>query len=187
MIKQFPDNAEIYYKCGLAYQMLNKNKEAENRIKKAYLLDSLNTNIINAYARISEINRNNNKAGLLYKKSLLLDSSNFTALNNLSRLYFSEKKYKHLPVIVYNDKSLKNDKFPKVKKIFETFRSLNFKKYVISKSQIACVLDSGNILLFSLFNLDENLEKAKIFLESQSIRDFKYVDFSFDSMVVTRR
>lgn len=123
-------------------------------------------------------------AYLIYKgKRFLIDEDG----KSLDSKYFSEKKYKHLPIIVYNDKSLKNDKFPKVKKIFETFRSLNFKKYVISKSQIACVLDSGNILLFSLFNLDENLEKAKIFLESQNLRDFKYVDFSFDSMVVTRR
>ncbi len=123
-------------------------------------------------------------AYLIYKgKKLLIDEDGYP----LDQKYFSTKKYKNIPVIVYNDKSLKNDKFPKVKKIFETFENLKFKKYVINKSQIACILNSGNILMFSMFNLDENLEKAKIFLENKNIKDFKYVDFSFDSMVVTRR
>lgn len=123
-------------------------------------------------------------AYLIYRgKKILIDEDG----NKLDQKYFSEKKYKNLPVIVYNDKALKNDKFSKVKKIFETFKGFNFKKYVISRSQIACVLSSGNILLFNLFDLDENLEKAKIFLENEKISQFKYVDFSFDSMVVTRR
>ncbi len=123
-------------------------------------------------------------AYLIYKgKKVLIDENG----NELDQKYFNVKKYRNLPVIVYNDKTLKNDKFPKVKKIFETLRDLNFRKYVISKSQIACILNSGNILMFSLFNLDENLEKAKIFFKHERLNEFRYVDFSFDSMVVTRR
>ncbi len=123
-------------------------------------------------------------AFLVYRgKKFLIDEDG----KQLSSRYFPLKNYKNLPVIVYNDKSLKNDKFPKVKKIFEGLKKLNFKKYIISKSQIACVLDSGKLIVFNIFDLDENLQKAKIFLSKVGIDDFKYIDFSFDSMVVTRR
>ncbi len=94
LIKKFPENAEFYYKCGLAYQMLNKNQKAENKLYKAYFLDSLNTNIINACAKISEINSNKTKSISLYQKTLEIDSLNFTALNSLSRLLYLNKKYK---------------------------------------------------------------------------------------------
>jgi len=93
LIKQDPDNADIYYKCGLACQMLNKYRQAENYIEKAYSLDSLNTKIINAYADISDMNQNKRQAISLYRKTLAIDSTNYTALNNLAKLFFSDKKY----------------------------------------------------------------------------------------------
>ncbi len=123
-------------------------------------------------------------AFLLYKgKKILIDEDG----KKLSKKYFDSKNYKNLPVIIYNDKSLVNDKFPKVKKIFETLKDLKFKKYVISRSQIACISETGKIFVFNILDLDENLDKAKLFLAKRGIKDFRYIDFSFDSMVVTRR
>ncbi len=123
-------------------------------------------------------------AYLVYRgKKIMIDEDG----THLDERYFPKKKYKNLPIIVYNDISIKNDKFLKVKKIYETLEGFKVKKYLISKSQISCVLDSGKILVFNIFDLDEGLEKAKIFINKVSLNDFKYIDFSFDSMVVTRR
>jgi len=123
-------------------------------------------------------------AYLVYKgKKSLIDEDGVV----LDKKFFNPKNYKNLPVIVYNDNSLKNDKFPKVKKIFENLKDLKFKKYLISKSNITCVLDNGKMLIFNIFDLDRELRKAKLFFAKKDINDFKYLNFSFDSMVVVRR
>ena len=123
-------------------------------------------------------------AFLLHKgKRVLIDEDGV----KLSKKYFNPKNYKNLPVIIYNDKSLTNDKFPKVKKIFETLKNVRFKKYIISRSQIACISKTGRVFVFNIFDLDENLDKAKLFIAKRGVKDFRYIDFSFDSMVVTRR
>ncbi len=123
-------------------------------------------------------------AFLIYKgKKILIDEDG----KELSKKYFNAKSYKNLPVIIYNDKSLVNDKFPKVKKIFETLKNLRFKKYVITNSQIVCISEGEKMLVFNILDLEESLEKAKFFISKMGIKDFKYIDFSFDSMVVTRR
>ncbi|NPA54567.1 MAG: FtsQ-type POTRA domain-containing protein [Aquificae bacterium] len=123
-------------------------------------------------------------AFLLHKgKRVLIDEDGV----KLSKKYFNPKNYKNLPVIIYNDKSLINDNFSKVRKIYEALKGLKFKKYVISHSQIACVLEDKKILMFNILDIDENLEKAKLFISQKNINDYRYIDFSFDSMVVTRR
>jgi cell division protein FtsQ len=123
-------------------------------------------------------------AFLIYKgKKILIDEDG----KELSKKYFNVKSYKNLPVIIYNDKSLVNDKFPKVKKIFETLKNLKFKKYVITNSQIVCISEGEKMLVFNILDLEESLEKAKFFIAKKGVKDFKYIDFSFDSMVVTRR
>ncbi len=123
-------------------------------------------------------------AFLVYRgKKVMIDDTG----KPLSLRYYNPKRFKNLPFIIYNDRSIKNDKFPKVRKIFETLKNYKFKKYIISKSQIACLSDTGRIFVFNIMDLDENLEKARVFLKKVSVNQYKYVDFSFDSMVVTRR
>ncbi|NPA67575.1 MAG: tetratricopeptide repeat protein [Chlorobi bacterium] len=94
LISEHPGNAELHYKCGISFEMINRCKQAEKHLAKAYMLDSLNTVYLNAYANISEIMQNRKKAVSLYLKTLKIDSVNFNALNNLAKLNFINKNYK---------------------------------------------------------------------------------------------
>ncbi len=93
LIKKYPDNKDVFLKIASAYQNLNKTQEAEKYIKKAYLLDTADAKIINAYAKICEINQKTESAFSLYKKALKIDSLDFTILNNLAKLCLNTKKY----------------------------------------------------------------------------------------------
>jgi len=93
LIKENPENPEIYYKCGMAYQITNRYDKAKYCLQKAFLLDSLNTTFINAYANILELLHKKQKAIFYYRKSLQIDSLNFIALNNLAKLFLANNDY----------------------------------------------------------------------------------------------
>ena len=117
-------------------------------------------------------------------KKLLIDENG----NFLDEKYYPDLKKDNVVYIIYNDIDIDSSKLEKVKKLKERFsRKFKIKKYIIYKSQISCVLDSGKSLVFSTEDFDRNLKKAEKFLEKQSIEGFSYINFSFNSMVVVRR
>jgi cell division protein FtsQ len=41
--------------------------------------------------------------------------------------------------------------------------------------------------VFSKDELDDSLNKAKIFLANKSIKDYAYINFSFDEMIIVKK
>jgi len=106
----------------------------------------------------------------------------------LDRRYYKINKNQKLPVLIYNDKSISKNKLQKVNLIKESFKGdFQFKKFLINKSQIACITDNGQTVIFSTEDLEKSIIRAKTFVKKVGLQDFKVLNFSFESMVVTRR
>ena len=118
------------------------------------------------------------------KKQYLIDEDGV----RLDPKYYGKKYTKNLPVIVYNDKTIKKEKLQKVDLIKEEFQNLlNIKRFYVYKSQIACKTSDNKIVVFSTKDLEKSIERAKTFIKKVGISDFSYLNFSFESMVVVRR
>ncbi|WP_456381758.1 cell division protein FtsQ/DivIB [Persephonella sp.] len=102
--------------------------------------------------------------------------------------YYKVNKNQKLPVLIYNDKSIDKNKLQKVNLIKESFKDiLQFEKFFINKSQIACITNQGQTVIFSTEDLEKSIRRAKTFIKKVGLQDFKVLNFSFESMVVTRR
>jgi hypothetical protein len=89
--------------------------------------------------------------------------------------------------IYYNDSEFQKSDVLKIKKIMENFKDYKLSKFIIQKSQIAAETSDGKILVFSKDELDDSLNKAKIFLANKNIKDYTYLNFSFDEMVIVKK
>ncbi len=106
----------------------------------------------------------------------------------LNRDYYSKKEIQNIGVyVILNDKKLNKERLKEIYKIYKTFNNLKIKKYIVSMSQITCVLDDNKILIFSTEDLDKSIRRAMVFLKKKDIKQFSYLNFSFDSIVVARR
>ncbi|WP_029521410.1 FtsQ-type POTRA domain-containing protein [Persephonella sp. IF05-L8] len=118
------------------------------------------------------------------KKQYLIDEDGV----RLDPKYYGKKYTKNLPIIVYNDKTIKKEKLQKVDLIKEEFQDLlNIKRFYVYKSQIACKTSDNKIVVFSTKDLEKSIERAKTFIKKVGISEFSYLNFSFESMVVVRR
>jgi len=122
-------------------------------------------------------------AYMYYRRKKYLIDEEGTALD--PKYYKVDKK---LPVLIYNDKTVDKNKLKKVSLIKESFKDLlDIKKFYINKSQIACLTSDNRNIVFSIEDLDKSIQRAKIFIKKVGIKKFKYLNFSFESMVVVRR
>ncbi|SNZ02356.1 cell division protein FtsQ [Persephonella hydrogeniphila] len=124
-------------------------------------------------------------AYIYYKRKRYLIDEEGVAL---SPKYYKINKNQKLPVLIYNDKSIDKNKLKKVALIKESFKDLlDVKKFYINKSQIACLTSDNRNIIFSIEDIDKSIQRAKIFIKKVGIKNFKYLNFSFESMVVVRR
>ncbi len=106
----------------------------------------------------------------------------------LNRGFFTKKELKNVKtVIIYNENNFKKEAIENVLKIRENFKDLGIKKFIINMSQIAVVTDGNQTLVFSKDDLKSSIKRAKLFFSEKNPKNYKYINFSFDSMVVARR
>ena len=89
--------------------------------------------------------------------------------------------------IYYNDSEFQNGDILKIRKIMENLKDHQFSKFIIQRSQIAAETSNGKILVFSKDELDDSLNKAKIFLKNKNLNDYVYINFSFDEMIIVKK
>jgi len=89
--------------------------------------------------------------------------------------------------IYYNDSEFQKIDILKIKKIMKNFKDYKLTKFIIQKSQIAAETSNRKILVFSKDELDDSLNKAKIFLANKNIKNYTYLNFSFDEMVIGKK
>ncbi|MBK3331511.1 FtsQ-type POTRA domain-containing protein [Persephonella atlantica] len=130
---------------------------------------------------------------------IVLERRPFAVLHHRNRTYLideegvklSQKYYKirkELPQLYYNDQKISKEKLKKISLLKEEFRGrLKFKKFYIYKSQIACKTEDGKDIIFSIEDIEKSIERAKIFLKKAGIDQFRYLNFSFEHMVIARR
>jgi len=89
--------------------------------------------------------------------------------------------------IYYNDSEFQKIDILKIKKIMKNFKDYKLTKFIIQKSQIAAETSNRKILVFSKDELDDSLNKAKIFLANKNMKNYTYLNFSFDEMVIGKK
>jgi len=124
------------------------------------------------------------------KKSFanIIQSSKVFTVDEEGNLYETDiSNLLNLVNIYYNDSEFQKSDVLKIKKIMENFKDYQLSKFIIQKSQIAAETSDGKILVFSKDDLDDSLNKAKIFLANKNIKDYTYLNFSFDEMVIVKK
>jgi cell division protein FtsQ len=104
-------------------------------------------------------------------------------------LNYYQVKNKEYPVIIYKDKIINPKKVHGLMEISKIISKL-YKppiKFVVNSRKITCITENDKIFVFDFFNYKKELEKFKVFAKKVDINKYKYLDFSFDSMVVSRK
>ncbi|RMD47735.1 MAG: hypothetical protein D6834_00175, partial [Aquificota bacterium] len=116
------------------------------------------------------------------KKTIVIDNEGVRLKGNFNK--------KNLPHIYIYDKNIKLNK-----NTVQSILSLNkkIKKYIIPKKiifkgdTITFKTINDKIIVFNIQNVNSQLKKMKKFMKNVNFAEFKYLDFSFDSMVIARR
>ncbi len=167
---------------------IRKNKIEENIKKQFPQIQEVSIRVIKPKVVKVKLTKRTPLAILKFKKRTYVLDNNFQII---SLKYFKQEDLKNIKYeILYNDLMVnKIDKriIKNIEKIDKNFNYFNIKKYIINISQIACILENGKTLVFSKENLNKSIKRAKSFFNKVDISKYKYIDFSFDSIVVARR
>ncbi|RMA93261.1 cell division protein FtsQ/DivIB [Hydrogenothermus marinus] len=97
---------------------------------------------------------------------------------------------KNLPLIYIYDKDilLNKDKVQAILDLNNKLKDyLKLKKIIYKGKIITFKTIDDKIIIFNMNNIDSQMEKFKKFIKNVNLAEFKYLDFSFDSMVIARR
>ncbi|MCX7760483.1 MAG: FtsQ-type POTRA domain-containing protein [Hydrogenothermaceae bacterium] len=92
-----------------------------------------------------------------------------------------------LKLINLEDSEIERTDISNLKLIEDRFKDIKFKEFVIKKSSIYCITEDGKLLVFSRENIEDSIKKAQIFMSKVGIRDYSYINFTFDIMVITKK
>ncbi len=122
-------------------------------------------------------------------------------LKHRGKLYIVDSESKVFPIAVFqkfplkkintyiidNDEKIEYRDIKNINLIKTTLNTFKIKKYIINISQIVCVLENEKVVVFSKENLNNGIKRAKRFFNRVDISEYRYIDFSFNSIVVARR
>lgn len=104
-------------------------------------------------------------------------------------LKYYKLENENYPVVIYKDKKINLEKISALMDIY-TKVSKFYKppvKFIINSRKISCITKDDKIFIFDFLNYKKELEKFQVFAKKMNINQYKYMDFSFDSMVISRR
>jgi len=82
-------NPTLWAETGKIYQLLLQYNKANIALKKAWLIDSTNNNILFALAKVNKLSGHTSNATFYYEKFLQKEPDNVAALTNLATIYRS--------------------------------------------------------------------------------------------------
>lgn len=103
--------------------------------------------------------------------------------------YYKLESNKNYPVIIYKNSKINPKQIQALMRIYNKVSTLykQPKKFIVDNRKISCITEDDKIFVFDFINYKDSLEKFEIFAKKVDINQYKYIDFSFDSMVVSRR
>ncbi len=163
-----------------------KTDKLEEKIKRLYpVVSDVSIRVTKPKVVKIKLKKRVPLALIKFKKQKYVMDNNFEIIG---LKYFTDNDLKNIKYeIVYNDFMINKETIKNIQNISKTFNDLNIKKYIINISQIACILEDGKTLVFSKENLNKSIKRAKSFFNKVDISKYRYIDFSFDSIVVARR
>lgn len=100
---------------------------------------------------------------------------------------FYKEELANLKLITVDEENLNSETLKKIKKIDSSLSGVNFKECMVHKSIITAITEDDKIIILSKENMDDSINKFKVFVQKQGIKDFSYLNFSFDSMVIVKK
>lgn len=104
-------------------------------------------------------------------------------------LKYYKLENENYPVVIYKNKKINPEKVSALMdiytKVFKFYKPPV--KFVVNGRKISCITGDNKIFVFDFLNYKKELEKFQVFVKKVNINQYKYMDFSFDSMVVSRR
>ena len=119
-------------------------------------------------------------AVLLYREKRFIVDTDGKIVN----FYKTDK----LPKIVYKNDEISPSIINSLLKInSQVSKLINVKKYIVKNGRIYFISKDDKILVFDALKTEEGLQKLKLLSQKVDISNYKYMNFCFDSMVVSRR
>lgn len=101
--------------------------------------------------------------------------------------FYSERELSNLKLIMVDNLQIALNVLKYIKSIEHNSGGLEFKEFIIRASTLSAITSDSKIVVLSTENIEDSLNKLRIFARKQSIKDFSYLNFSFDSMVIVKK
>lgn len=116
-------------------------------------------------------------------KTYLMDEDG----NLIQNLSYYKDEMSNLKLITVDEEDKDQKVLKKIRKIEDDLKELNLKEFIIHKSVITAITEDDKIIILSKENIDNSINKFKIFTQKHGIDGFSYLNFSFDSMVIVKK
>lgn len=107
--------------------------------------------------------------------------------NFLKNLSYYKDELSNLKLITVDEENLNQGTLEKVKEIEESVKGLNLKEFIINKSVITVITEDDKIIILSKENTRDSIKKFNLFNQKRGIKEFSYLNFSFDNMVIAKK
>ncbi|MEZ0323299.1 MAG: FtsQ-type POTRA domain-containing protein [Hydrogenothermaceae bacterium] len=154
----------------------------ENKFKKLGFIESIDMDKP-AYRVVDITVKEKTPYGILYigDKNYIIDDKGSVIENR------SDYDISKLKPIKLEDSEIEKDDIANIKLLEDSFKDIIFREFIIKKSSIYCITEDGKLMVFSRDNIEDSIRKAQIFMSNVGIKDYSYLNFTFDSMVITKR
>jgi len=116
------------------------------------------------------------------KKIIFIDNEGFKLKGK-----FNQKDLPHIYIFDKNAKLNKNTVQSILSLNKKIGKYITPKKIIFREDTITFKTIDDKIIIFAVKNIDSQLKKMEKFMKNVNFAEFRYLDFSFDSMVIARR
>lgn len=107
--------------------------------------------------------------------------------NLLDDLSYYKDEFSDLKLITVDEENFNQETLKKVKEVELSLKDLNIKEFIINKSVITAITEDDKIVILSKENTEDSVRKFNLFNQKRGIKEFSYLNFSFDSMVIVKK
>lgn len=101
--------------------------------------------------------------------------------------FYTRQELSNLKSITLEDRKFDKVTLSKIKTLEESLKNINFKSFIIQKSSIYATTEDNILFVFSRENIEDSIKKAQIFISKEGLKDYKYINVSFESMVIAKK
>lgn len=101
--------------------------------------------------------------------------------------FYKKEELSDLKLVTVDSEDLASDILRYIRTFENSVPELKLKEFIIRASILSGITEDSKIIILSTENIEDSLNKLRIFSRRKSLKEFSYLNFSFDSMVITKK